>query len=105
MDKMDWNKQIIKLEDDIYKLQVREKKIIEKRKELEEKLKEAKSQKANEDNKLLAEIVRDRLGNMDQKKIDDLKTILDMYAADFSDEQIFPEEKEEDKQNGEGEDN
>lgn len=102
---MDWNKQIIKLEDDIYKLQVREKKIIEKRKELEEKLKEAKSQKANEDNKLLAEIVRDRLGNMDQKKIDDLKTILDMYAADFSDEQIFPEEKEVDKQNGEGEDN
>ena len=105
MDKMDWNKQIIKLEDDIYKLQVREKKIIEKRKELEEKLKEAKLQKANEDNKLLAEIVRDRLGNMDQKKIDDLKTIRDMYAADFSDEQIFPEEKVEDKQNGEGEDN
>ena len=89
---MDWIKQIEKLEEELQKLTERENRIAERKKELEEKLKNVKEQKANEENKMLAEIVTERLGKMNSKKIDDLKKILDMYVSELSDEKESPEE-------------
>ena len=80
MDEMDWNKQIEKLEDELQKLTEKENKISERKKEVEEKLRKAKEQKENED------IVTEYLGPMDAKKIEDLRTVLDMYMSDLAEE-------------------
>ena len=77
IDEMDWNKQIEKLEDEL-------KKLIEK------------------ENRL-AEIVTEYLGPMDAKKIEDLKTVLDMYMSEFTEEKESEEESIEEKEQ-EGED-
>ena len=90
IDEMDWNKQIEKLEDEFKKL-------------IEEKLRKAKEQKENEENKQLAEIVTEYLGPMDAKKIEDLKTVLDMYMSEFTEEKESEEESIEEKEQ-EGED-
>ena len=89
---MDWNKQIEKLEDEL-------KKLIEK----ENRLAERKKEKDNEENKQLAEIVTEYLGPMDAKKIEDLKTVLDMYMSEFTEEKESEEESIEEKEQ-EGED-
>ena len=86
IDEMDWKKQIEKLEDELQKLTEREK-------EVEEKLRKAKEQKENEENKMLAEIVTGRLGEMDAKKMDDLKVILDMYMSDQDEERATEKER------------
>ena len=80
MDEMDWNKQIEKLEDELQKLTEKENKISERKKEVEEKLRKAKEQKEN------ADIVTEYLGPMDAKKIEDLRTVLDMYMSDLAEE-------------------
>ena len=41
---------------------------------------------------MLAEIVTGRLGEMDAKKMDDLKVILDMYMSDLSEGKQYSEE-------------
>ena len=86
MDEMDWNKQIEKLEDELQKLTEKENKISERKKEVEEKLRKAKEQKENEDNRQLADIVTEYLGPMDAKKIEDLRTVLEMYMSDLAEE-------------------
>ena len=86
MDEMDWNKQIEKLEDELQKLTEKENKISERKKEVEEKLRKAKEQKENEDNRQLADIVTEYLGPMDAKKIEDLRTVLDMSMSDLAEE-------------------
>ena len=63
------------------------------KKEVEEKLRKAKEQKENEENKMLAEIVTGRLGEMDAKKMDDLKVILDMYMSDQDEERATEKER------------
>ena len=83
---MDWNKQIEKLEDELQKLTEKENKISERKKEVEEKLRKAKEQKENEDNRQLADIVTEYLGPMDAKKIEDLRTVLDMYMSALAEE-------------------
>ena len=93
IDEMDWKKQIEKLEDELQKLTERENKIAERKKEVEEKLRKAKEQKENEENKMLAEIVTWRLGEMDAKKMDDLKVILDMYMSDQDEERATEKER------------
>lgn len=90
IDEMDWKKQIEKLEDELQKLTERENKIAERKKEVEEKLRKAKEQK---ENKMLAEIVTGRLGEMDAKKMDDLKVILDMYMSDQDEERATEKER------------
>ena len=59
--------------------------------------------KQNEENKQLAEIVTEYLGPMDAKKIEDLKTVLDMYMSEFTEEKESEEESIEEKEQ-EGED-
>ena len=59
------------------------------------KLRKAKEQKENEENKMLAEIVTGRLGEMDAKKMDDLKVILDMYMSDQDEERATEKERQE----------
>ena len=86
MDEMDWNKQIEKLEEELQKLTEKENKISERKKEVEEKLRKAKEQKENEDNRQLADIVTEYLGPMDAKKIEYLRTVLDMYMSDLAEE-------------------
>lgn len=95
IDEMDWKKQTEKLEDELQKLTERENKIAERKKEVEEKLRKAKEQKENEENKMLAEIVTGRLGEMDAKKMDDLKVILDMYMSDQDEERATEKERQE----------
>ena len=56
-----------------------------------------------EENKQLAEIVTEYLGPMDAKKIEDLKTVLDMYMSEFTEEKESEEESIEEKEQ-EGED-
>ena len=51
----------------------KENRLRKEKKKSEEKLRKAKEQKENEENKMLAEIVTGRLGEMDAKKMDDLK--------------------------------
>mgnify|MGYP000084199661 FL=1 len=51
----------------------------------------------------LAEIVTEYLGPMDAKKIEDLKTVLDMYMSEFTEEKESEEESIEEKEQ-EGED-
>ena len=92
IDEMDWNKQIEKLEDELKKLIEKENRLTERKKEVEEKLRKAKEQKENEENKQLAEIVTEYLGPMDAKKIEDLKTVLDMYMSEFTEEKESEEE-------------
>ena len=92
IDEMDWNKQIEKLEDELKKLIEKENRLAERKKEVEEKLRKAKEQKENEENKQLAEIVTEYLGPMDAKKIEDLKTVLDMYMSEFTEEKESEEE-------------
>ena len=103
IDEMDWNKQIEKLEDELKKLIEKENRLAERKKEVEEKLRKAKEQKENEENKQLAEIVTEYLGPMDAKKIEDLKTVLDMYRSEFTEEKESEEESIEEKEQ-EGED-
>ena len=103
IDEMDWNKQIEKLEDELKKLIEKENRLAERKKEVEEKLRKAKEQKENEENKQLAEIVTEYLGPMDAKKIEDLKTVLDMYMSEFTEEKESEEESIEEKEQ-EGED-
>ena len=103
IDEMDWNKQIEKLEDELRKLIEKENRLAERKKEVEEKLRKAKEQKENEENKQLAEIVTEYLGPMDAKKIEDLKTVLDMYMSEFTEEKESEEESIEEKEQ-EGED-
>ena len=86
IDEMDWNKQIEKLEDELKKLIEKENRLAERKKEVEEKLRKAKEQKENEDNRQLADIVTEYLGPMDAKKIEDLRTVLDMYMSDLAEE-------------------
>ena len=95
IDEMDWNKQIEKLEDELKKLIEKENRLAERKKEVEEKLRKA--------NKQLAEIVTEYLGPMDAKKIEDLKTVLDMYMSEFTEEKESEEESIEEKEQ-EGED-
>ena len=92
IDEMDWNKQIEKLEDELKKLIEKENRLAERKKEVEEKLR-----------KQLAEIVTEYLGPMDAKKIEDLKTVLDMYMSEFTEEKESEEESIEEKEQ-EGED-
>lgn len=103
IDEMDWNKQIEKLEDELKKLIEKENRLAERKKEVEEKLRKAKEQKENEENKQLAEIVTEYLGPMDAKKIEDLKTVLDMYMSEFTEEKESEEESIKEKEQ-EGED-
>ena len=112
IDEMDWNKQIEKLEDELKKLIEKENRLAERKKEVEEKrirarggmgILKAKEQKENEENKQLAEIVTEYLGPMDAKKIEDLKTVLDMYMSEFTEEKESEEESIEEKEQ-EGED-
>ena len=42
---------------------------------------------------MLAEIVTGRLGEMDAKKMDDLKVILDMYMSDQDEERATEKER------------
>ena len=65
---MDWNKQIEKLEEELQKLTEKENKMSGRKKEVEERLRKAKEQKENEDNRQLADIVTEYLGPMDAKK-------------------------------------
>ena len=103
IDEKDWNKQIEKLEDELKKLIEKENRLAERKKEVEEKLRKAKEQKENEENKQLAEIVTEYIGPMDAKKIEDLKTVLDMYMSEFTEEKESEEESIEEKEQ-EGED-
>ena len=91
IDEMDWNKQIEKLEDELKKLIEKENRLAERKKEVDE------------ENKQLAEIVTEYLGPMDAKKIEDLKTVLDMYMSEFTEEKESEEESIEEKEQ-EGED-
>ena len=84
-------------------LQAEVKNLQARKKEVEEKLRKAKEQKENEENKQLAEIVTEYLGPMDAKKIEDLKTVLDMYMSEFTEEKESEEESIEEKEQ-EGED-
>ena len=64
---------------------------------------DALEKKNKEENKQLAEIVTEYLGPMDAKKIEDLKTVLDMYMSEFTEEKESEEESIEEKEQ-EGED-
>ena len=53
--------------------------------------------KEKEEFRQLAEIVTEYLGPMDAKKIEDLKTVLDMYMSEFTEEKESEEESIEEK--------
>lgn len=81
---MDWQEQINKLEEKLYKVREKKKKILEDEKELLEKLKNARQKKEEDDNRKLAAIVEEQLGEMSEEKMLVLKNLLAEHAGDFS---------------------
>ena len=91
---MDWKEQILKLEEKIFKIREKKKKILEEEKELLEKLKIARQKKEEEDNRNLADMVEEQIGEMSETKLQALKHLLARHAGEFvREEKNFSEEE------------
>lgn len=97
---MDWQGQINKLEEKLYKVREKKKKILEDEKELLEKLKNARQKKEEDDNRKLMAMVEEQLGEMSESKLQALKSFLARHAGEFvGEEKIFRERKPKQKKN------
>lgn len=91
---MDLKEQILKLEEKIFKIREKKKKILEKEKEILEKLKIARQKKEEEDNRNLADMVEEQIGEMSETKLQALKHLLARHAGEFvREEKNFSEEE------------
>lgn len=97
---MDLKEQILKLEEKLFKVREKKKKILEEEKELQEKLKDARKKKEEEDNRNLAAMVEEQIGEMSEEKLQALKNFLAQHAGEFvereedlSEEETQTEEK------------
>lgn len=91
---MDLKEQILKLEEKIFKIREKKKKILEEEKELLEKLKIARQKKEEEDNRNLADMVEEQIGEMSETKLQALKHLLARHAGEFvREEKNFSEEE------------
>lgn len=91
---MDLKEQILKLEEKLFKVQKKKKKILEEEKELQEKLKIVQSKKEEEDNRNLAAMVEEQIGEMSELKLQVLKNFLAQHAGEFAEkEKNSPEEE------------
>ena len=91
---MDWKEQILKLEEKLFKIREKKKKILEEEKELLEKLKIARQKKEEEDNRNLADMVEEQIGEMSETKLQALKHLLARHAGEFvREEKNFSEEE------------
>ena len=91
---MDWKEQILKLEEKLFKVREKKKKIMEEEKELQEKLKVVRSKKEEEDNRNLAAMVEEQIGEMSETKLQALKHLLARHAGEFvREEKNFSEEE------------
>lgn len=95
---MDWQEQIIRLEERLYKLAEKKKKIVEEEKELLEKFKEIKKKKEEEENRKLADMVQEQLGEMSEQKMEALKNFLIQHAGEIQgNAENFAEKSQENK--------
>lgn len=91
---MDWKEQILKLEEKLFKIREKKKKILEEEKEILEKLKIARQKKEEEDNRNLADMVEEQIGEMSETKLQALKHLLARHAGEFvREEKNFSEEE------------
>ena len=91
---MDLKEQILKLEEKLFKVREKKKKILEEEKELQEKLKDARKKKEEEDNRNLAAMVEEQIGEMSEAKLQALKNFLAQHAGEFvGEEKNFSEEE------------
>ena len=91
---MDLKEQILKLEEKLLKIREEKKKILEEEKELMEKLKDTRRKKEEEDNRNLAAMVEEQIGEMSEAKLQALKNFLAQHAGEFvSEEKNFSEEE------------
>lgn len=91
---MDLKEQILKLEEKLFKVREKKKKILEEEKELQEKLKDARKKKEEEDNRNLAAMVEEQIGEMSEAKLQALKNFLAQHAGEFvEEEEDLPEEE------------
>lgn len=87
---MDLKEQILKLEEKLFKVREKKKKIMEEEKELLGKLTLARKKKEEEDNRKLATMVEEQLGEMSESKLQALKYLLSQHADEFvSEEEIL----------------
>ncbi len=87
-----WKETIRKLESELEKIEERERRLAENKKELRAKLAAAKKSQEEEKNKKIASLVEDQIGDLSDEKLGILKIILEDHADLFQKEESEPEE-------------
>ena len=82
-----WKETIQKLESELEKIEERERRLAENKKELRAKLAAAKNSQEEEKNKKIASLVEGQIGDLSEEKLGILKIILEDHADLFQKEE------------------